>query len=242
MLAAVKAAGPDSWLSHVPGAMLVGILEAGIEVTPEVTVLGGSTRVIRGVRVHRTGALAPEDRWTWRGIPVLSPARLLLNLAGRLTGRPLRSAVRRAQGKNLVTVQQIVALLSRVGPLKGSRRLAQVVATGPAPTRSALEDVVLDLLLDGGFEPPDVNKPLMVDGQRIIPDFRWPEQRLIVEADGAAWHDKRVAREDDARKQAVLEAAGERLVRVTWEQAVLRRAQTVRRVEAAGAPRVASSA
>jgi very-short-patch-repair endonuclease len=83
---------------------------------------------------------------------------------------------------------------------------------------------------------------LMVDGQRIIPDFRWPEQRLIVEADGAAWHDKRVAREDDARKQAVLEAAGERLVRVTWEQAVLRRAQTVRRVEAAGAPRVASSA
>jgi hypothetical protein len=154
MLAAVKAAGPDSWLSHVPGAMLVGILEAGIEVTPEVTVLGGSTRVIRGVRVHRTGALAPEDRWTWRGIPVLSPARLLLNLAGRLTGRPLRSAVRRAQGKNLVTVQQIVALLSRVGPLKGSRRLAQVVATGPAPTRSALEDVVLDLLLDAASSTP----------------------------------------------------------------------------------------
>ncbi|HLM31639.1 MAG TPA: DUF559 domain-containing protein [Solirubrobacterales bacterium] len=139
-------------------------------------------------------------------------------------------------------MREIVALLSRVGPVKGSRRLADVVATAPAPTRRALEDVVLDLLLDAGFEHPEVNKPLIVDGQRIIPDFRWPAQRLIVEADGAAWHDGKVTREDDARRQAVLEAAGQRVVRVSWEQAIAQRAQTVRRVEAAGAPRVASSA
>ena len=53
-----------------------------------------------------------------------------------------------------------------------------------------------------------------------IPDFRWPDQRLVVEADGAAWHDNPLAREDDAERQALLEAAGERVIRVTWEQAV----------------------
>jgi hypothetical protein len=36
------------------------------------------------------------------------------------------------------------------------------------------EDVVLDLLLDAGFEHPDVNKPMVVDG-RVVPDFRWPQ-------------------------------------------------------------------
>ena len=99
-----------------------------------------------------------------------------------------------------------------------------------------LEDIVLDLLLTGGFVHPDVNKPLVVDGRRIIPDFRWPEQHLIVEADGAAWHDGKVAREDDAERQALLEAAGERVVRVTWAQAVAQRAQTLARIRTAGAP------
>ena len=58
----------------------------------------------------------------------------------------------------------------------------------------------------------------------------------MIEADGAAWHDNPLAREDDAERQAILEAYGERVLRVTWEQAVGRGAETLRRVRAAGAP------
>jgi very-short-patch-repair endonuclease len=47
---------------------------------------------------------------------------------------------------------------------------------------------------------------MIVNGRRVIPDFRWPAQRLVVEADGAAWHDDRLVREDDAERQALLEA------------------------------------
>ncbi len=57
----------------------------------------------------------------------------------------------------------------------------------------------------------------------------------MVEADGRAWHDHRLAHEDDAERQALLEAAGERVVRVTWEQAVARPGQTMRRLYAARA-------
>jgi very-short-patch-repair endonuclease len=135
-----------------------------------------------------------------------------------------------------VNLRQLGEVITRLGPCRGSRRLAQVIATGPAPTRSVLEDIVLDLLLRGGFAHPDVNKPLIVDGRRLIPDFRWPGARLIVEADGAAWHEHKVAREDDAGRQAALEQAGERVVRVTWAQAVTRPTQTLARIEAAGAP------
>ena len=54
--------------------------------------------------------------------------------------------------------------------------------------------------------------------------------------DGAAWHDNQLAREDDAERQALLEAAGERVLRVRWEQSVCRETQTLRRFRAAGAP------
>jgi very-short-patch-repair endonuclease len=70
----------------------------------------------------------------------------------------------------------------------------------------------------------------------VIPDFRWPDARLVVEADGAAWHDHRLAREDDAERQALLERHGERVLRVTWAQAVARPAETLIRLRAAGAP------
>ena len=56
----------------------------------------------------------------------------------------------------------------------------------------------------------------------------------VIEADGAAWHDHRLAREDDAIRQALLEAHGERVVRVTWDQAVRHRTQTLARLTAVG--------
>jgi very-short-patch-repair endonuclease len=96
--------------------------------------------------------------------------------------------------------------------------------------------VVLDLILRGGLTRPDVNVPLMISGRRVVPDFRWPGQRLVIEADGAAWHDHKLAREDDAERQALLEAYGDRVLRVTWEQAIVRPTQTLERLTAAGAP------
>jgi len=46
-----------------------------------------------------------------------------------------------------------------------------VLATA-APTRSELEDVVFDFIVDAGFGRPDVNRPLLLAGRRVIPDFR----------------------------------------------------------------------
>ncbi len=91
-------------------------------------------------------------------------------------------------------------------------------------------------MLAGGLARPDVNVALVLSGRRVIPDFRWPREHLVVEADGAAWHDHKLAREDDAERQALLEAHGERVVRVTWDQAVAKPSQTLSRIQTAGAP------
>src|SRR5262249_39697481 len=80
---------------------------------------------------------------------------------------------------------------------------------------------------------PHVKVRLFIGGRRVVPDFRWPDQRLVVEADSRAWHDHKLAREDDAERQALLEAYGDRVVRVTWEQAIARPAQSLDRIIAA---------
>jgi len=235
MLGAVKACGPGAVLSHRSAGELWEFLDAE-DRRPEVTVLGPGTRLAPGIVVHRTSQLAARDRTRHEGIPVTTPARTLIDLAAALTEAELRHAVRRAQGLRRVNTRQLLEVIGRLGPRRGSRRLSEAIATGPAPTRSALEDAVLDLLLRAGFEHPDVNRPLVIEGRRVIPDFRWAEQRLVLEADGAAWHDNAIARADDLERQALLEASGERVIRVTWHQAVTRSAETVDRIRVAGAP------
>jgi very-short-patch-repair endonuclease len=235
LLAAVKACGPNAVLSHFSASVLWEVLDWE-ERFPEVTVLGEGTRGHPRIRVHRTSVLDPIDVRVHKGIRVTSPARTLIDLAPLLAYNGLRRAVRQAQGMHLVNLAQLTESLNRLGPRRGARSLRKILSTGPAPTRSELEDVVLDLILSGGFEHPDVNRPLILDGRRVVPDFRWAEQRLVVEADGAAWHDNPVARADDAERQALLEAHGDRVLRVTWEQVVARPSQTLSRIEAAGAP------
>ena len=149
----------------------------------------------------------------------------------------LRRLMSRAQAKRLTHLRVLGQQLDRAAGRPGRARFARVLATGPKPTRSELEDRVLDLIRAGGFAEPDVNVPLRIGQRRVIPDFRWPGLRLVVEADGALWHDNPQARAEDAERQALLEASGERVLRVTWEQAVAHIPQTHARLAAAGAPR-----
>jgi very-short-patch-repair endonuclease len=234
-LAAVKACGPGALLSHYAVAAHWEMVEWDGRY-PEVTVLGPGTHLHPGIRVHRTQLLHPRDRRHHRSVPITSPARTIVDLASLLGYRRLRRAVRQAQALRLVQLPQLAETMNRLGPRRGVRNLRRILATGPAPTRSDLEDIVLDLILSGGLEHPDVNVPMKIDERRVVPDFRWPKQRLVVEADSAKWHEGELAKEDDAERQALLEAYGERVLRVTWEQAVAQPGQTLARLKAAGAP------
>jgi len=230
-LAAVKACGPTAVLSHFSAAALYGVVRWDYRY-PEVTVTGTAKRRHPGINTHRT---ATPDRNHHKGIPVTTPARTLIDLAATLPYKAVRRTIREAQ-RNLVTIPEILTTLDHLGPRRGTANLTKILATGYAPTRSELEDAVLDLILKAGFQHPDVNQPLRIKKRRVVPDFRWPSARLVIEADGAEWHDNRLAREDDAERQAILEAHGERVIRVTWAQAIAHRAQTLQRIRAAGAP------
>ena len=213
-LAAVKACGPGAALSHRSAGALWRVLLWDEQWLPEVTVTTTYSRKLRGITVHRTRV--PMEVVRLDGIPVTIPARTLIDLASVLPFKPLRRAVREAMALKRVSVKDLTAIRGK----RGGAKLNQILADGYTPTRTELEDAVLDVIERGGFPKPDINRPIVVAGITTIPDFRWPDRRLVIEADSRQWHDHRLAREDDAERQARLEAAGERVIRVTWRQAM----------------------
>lgn len=212
-LAAVKACGEGAVLSHFSAAALWDLLPWDQQRKPDVA--APRKHELPGVNTHRANKPPPQLRYD--RIPVTTPARTLADLSSMLPLKPLRRAVREALTRKRITPQEATTILKET----------------PAPTRSDLEDLVLQLLHDAGFEPPHVNEPLP---NGFVPDFRWPQQRLILEADGLAWHDDPVSRHNDAQRQAQLESQGERVLRVTYAQIVNDPRQTVERLHRAGAP------
>jgi hypothetical protein len=233
-LAAVKACRPGAVLSHWSAAVLWGFADRRPAVV-DVTIWHGARRRVRGIRIHRTRALRADESTIYDGIPVTTPARTVIDLAAELTDEELRTLLRRAIGLRKINLRQLIREMARAGKRSGMARLRRVIADG-VPTKSELEEVVLDLLVDGGFETPDVNVPMLLDRRRVIPDFRWSEQRLVIEADGKDWHDNPIARAADIERQRLLEAHGETVLRVTWKQAVAQPERTRARIAAAGAP------
>lgn len=230
--AAQLACGNTAVLSHFSAAA-VWCLLAWDDRLPELTVVGSAPRRHPGLHVHRARTLDPRDVTRHHGVRVTTPARTLLDLADVLDHHALRRAVREAQAQRRTSLPQLVDVIERANGRPAAAKLAAIVAAGPAPTRSELEDRVLELLERGEIARPEVNAVLNLAGRRIIPDFLWRDRRLIVEADGLTWHDGSVAREDDADRQAILEAHGYRVLRVTWDQTIRHERPTLTRIRAA---------
>jgi very-short-patch-repair endonuclease len=220
--AAVLAVGPGAALSHASAAALWEI-RTGSQRWVDVTV-ARRVRSRQGIRIHAVRALQPTDVTRRHGIQITTPARTLLDLADVLLPRALERAVHEAEVQHLVDHRQLREQLEQCNGR--SRKLATVIADGPTTTRSELEDRALDLFRRHGLPKPQTN----VHVQGIEVDFLFADAHLVVETDGDRYHRTAFARRNDADKQARLEAAGYRVIRLTWRQVTERPQETIRRL------------
>jgi len=229
--AAVLACGAHAVLSHHAAAAYHGLLAWG-ERDVEVIVPRAAGRKIDGICAHRS-RLDARDVWTREAIGVTSPARTILDIAATKPFKALRRMVRQAQAERRITVRQLLDVLHRHPRHAGAAKLRTIVADGPTPTRSHLEDLALDLLERAGIERPEVNPVLVLDGRRIRPDLLWRRLRVVIELDGRRWHSDALTQQDDADRQAILEAHGYRVLRITWSQIVNEPRRTLARIRPA---------
>jgi very-short-patch-repair endonuclease len=229
-IAAVAAVGAEAALSHVSAAALWGLMQS----TGDVHVT--TTRSIKprpGIRLHVTRSLPPSDVTHHHGIPVTTPARTVFDLDQVLSERNLRRLVHEGEVQRLVTNDDLREQLHRSPGRRVGPRLRAIVDEGPVRTRSEFEEVTYDLLRRNRFPRPTTNTPLPGLPSWLEVDFHFPGTSLVVEADGDQFHGTRWRRRRDARKQAMIEAAGFRVIRLTWEQVTGDEARTVRRLRRA---------
>jgi very-short-patch-repair endonuclease len=214
-MAAVLACGETAVLSHRSAAALWGIRHAWLG-PPEVTVTDGASRGRPGISVRRTRVLTAADTRRREGVPVTAPARTLLDLAAVVDRPDLARALNEAQVLRLVTPREIGQVTRRGRPGSAALRAALQAQFEPRFTRSEAEARLLELVRHAGLPEPETN--VRVLGHEV--DFLWPEQKLIVEVDGFAYHSSRQAFERDRRRDALLQAGGFRVIRFTYRQIV----------------------
>jgi hypothetical protein len=208
-MAAAVACGPDAVVSHVSAAGLRQLLPDSRRVV-DVTV--PARRKHPGVVVHTVRGLPVEDRALVESIPVTTVARTLLDLA-EVVPKRLSRALEASERLGLFDLRELEALMRRSRGRRGLRLLTAALRTyrDPSLTRSELERRFLDLCREAGLPPPATN--VWVAGHEV--DVVWHDQRLVVELDGHEFHRTRAAFERDRKRDADLQLAGYRVVRIT---------------------------
>jgi very-short-patch-repair endonuclease len=211
-MAAVLAYGPDAVLSHRSAAAHWGFAYPSwkIDVTTPRKNHGR-----KGIRIH-SSRLHPEDIMVREGIPITSVARTILDLAAQLEQDPLTRLFEEADRKELIDGRALQSAMARRPHAAGVPRLKAVLATyrGPADTRSKLERDFRALIAEAGLPEPQYN--VLVEGLTV--DVYWPQWRLVVELDGKPYHDTPRAYETDRIRDAILQKAGLRVLRVTGKR------------------------
>jgi hypothetical protein len=206
-LAAVLACGAGAVLSHQSAAALWDLRptsRAAIDVTAP------SRHRRRGVDLHRSRCLAPEQRTERSQIPCTTVARTLVDLAGVLERTGIEGAWRRAEMLALLDVHAVKSALEPSRGRRGAGVIRSLLAESGVDeiTRSELEERFLALCDHASLPRPEVNTRIDANGANYEVDFLWRAQRLVAETDGWGPHHTRDAFETDRRRDAALLVAG----------------------------------
>lgn len=236
--AALLACGEGAVVSHGTAAAFHGLWDKWPHLI-DVTVPNQAGRKIDGVRCRRCRYPEPEEIETREGVVCTTLARTLVDLAGMVSLATLRRIVGRAAIRKKLDLQAVDLAIHNARGRRGLRALELALAPyrtvdgEPPDVRSDFETLVLPQLLDLDLPRPGCNVGLHVEGERLIVDFLWERERVIVETDGRETHETPVAFQSDRRRDQVLVAAGYRVVRVTWDQIHGEREAVLRRISRA---------
>jgi very-short-patch-repair endonuclease len=216
-MSAVLASGADALLSHRPALALWDVRRCDSGLI-DVTIKGRAGKPgPQGVRVHSTLSLETNDVAEVDAIPVTSLAWTVVDYAGIAHRQQLRSVLEALERRGLYIGRELDELRERAPNRKGVKAVRAVIAemTGPAPwLQSELEAIFREVIR--GSDLPDYEANVMVEGEVV--DALWRKERVIVELDGYAFHKSRARFEADRRRDAKLQVAGYRVLRVTQER------------------------
>ena len=203
---AVVLVAPDAVISHRTAGWCHGLLRQPPS-RVELTVRPGRSLTLVGVEPHEC-RLPKEHTTRHDGLPVTTPARTLVDLAGTLDDAWVERLVHEAVMRRLCEYDDLRETAERASLLRapGGPPMRRIVddLTGTTP----LEAQWARHLRDSGLPEPVEQYQVVVDGLVFVLDFAWPDQRVALEANGFVAHRTRAAFDRDHDKVLRLRAAG----------------------------------
>ncbi len=222
--AALLATRPGPALSHLSSLAARGLAREHDGV--HVTVAAGSARTLRGVTVHRSRTLQPQDvERSDDDLPLIALPRTLLDVAATEPRDRLATIVETVDRRELLSIPAVEAVIARTPGHHGIKPLRALLADH-MPVAAANEGLErrFQLFLDeAGFPQPQWN--VLVAG--LLVDCWWPEHRFVVELDSREFHSDWKAAERDRVRDATLLRAGIPCLRVTHRRLTLERSELI---------------
>jgi len=223
-------------ISHGTAAALHGLWDYWPHFI-DVTVPVEAGRKIDGIRCRRCRYPQPEEIELRNRLAATTPARTLVDLAGMVDLNALRKTVGRAAIRKKLELQAVDLAIYNAKGRRGLKTLELALVPyrtkdGKVPdVRSDFETLILPELVELGAARPQVNAWLHIEGERLLIDFFWEEQGVVVETDGRETHETPDAFQNDRRRDQFLASAGYRVFRVTWHQIHGERDAVLARIE-----------
>jgi very-short-patch-repair endonuclease len=213
LMAAILSCGPDSALDYDTAAALWRIRPERRGLI-EVSVPAHAFRRCPGIRAHRR-ALTARDVTRYRGIPVTTPVRTLIDLAARLPRDQLEAAINEADKLDLVDPETLRAKLEEFAGHPGVALLRKTLDRRTfTMTDTELERRFLPIARKAGLPLPATQ--VWVNGFKV--DFCWRDLELVVETDGLRYHRTPAEQARDRLRDQTHAAAGLTPLRFTRAQ------------------------
>jgi len=212
-------AGPGACLSHRTAAQLWDL--DGVKL--DKVEISGETRKRKPgdwLVFHWTAPITKQMRRIRQGVPITSPARTLVDLAGVCREEALERAVEHAFRRGISSVNEVHQAVRRLStPSKpGSRCLTRLLDRGvfSPEMHSELERQALRMFRRFGLPDPIWQYEVTADDLVLgFVDFAWPKVKVIVEAEGFQFHSGREAWENDIDRYNAITLQGWKVLRLT---------------------------
>jgi hypothetical protein len=213
--------GPQTWAAQRTAAALWRIPGHPEDHRIELLRPADGSNERRGAIVHRSSLIPPEHVTVTRGVPVTTPERTIMDLAGTLGPLRLERTVAEAVRRGLCTDAGLHVVLARMAGRgrPGTRQLRKVLAAreGAVPGQSELEALCRALILAAGLPEPEWEVDLSDERGWIgRVDGLMRPWRIVIELDSYRWHGQATDARHDAARDRRLAAAGYLVLRRTW--------------------------
>jgi very-short-patch-repair endonuclease len=176
---------------------------------------------------HQSRDLTPAEVVVVDRLPVTSVARTLVDLAPETSRARLEAWFDHLSAERRVRPSEVAELIEELeGPGKGG--LGELIAVvgdrlpGPGIEQGRLERALTSVVRAAGMGAGMAQHPhpgrFVASG---LVDRAFPEARLIIEADGRRWHERRAANLADLRRDRAAAVEGWLTVRYTFDDLVL---------------------